>query len=175
MRITDTKTSLTAARLRKILRYDPKTGIFRWRISPVGIVPAGSVAGTVKPKNGYRLIGIGRRYFLAHRLAWLYVHGEWPPGRLDHKDTNGDHNWIGNLRPATQVQNCGNRTISRHNTSGYKGVSHGVGRYSKDKWRARIQMNGKRLFLGNYDTPQEAHAAYVKKARELYGEFANGG
>lgn len=97
---------LTAARLRELLDYDPVTGIFTWKTSFRGTA-AGSVAGCVESRGYRRIRVVGRRYRASH-LAWLYVHGEWPPDQLDHKDNIRDHDWIDNLRPATNAQNGAN-------------------------------------------------------------------
>lgn len=127
----------------------------------------GEIAGSID-SDGYIRIAVMKRRYPAHRLAWFYVHGEWPCGLLDHKDTIRHHNWIDNLRIATPSQNLANIKRARNNTSGFKGVTYGK---KARKWYAQIRR-GKRYRLGPYETPQEAHAAYVTKATELYGEFA---
>ena len=71
---------LTAERLRQLLYYAPETGLFYWRLSQ-GSVAAGTEAGTWHG-NGYRKIHINGVPHLAHRLAWLYVHGEHPTGEI---------------------------------------------------------------------------------------------
>lgn len=165
------RTNLTAARLREVLSYNPDTGEFRWReqLGPRSVV--GAIAGAMVGE-GYWEIQIEGRCYKAHRLAWLHVHGVWPPARLDHKDTIRHHNWIDNLRLATNSQNCGNGKRRKTNTSGYKGVSFDK---KEGKWRATIYLNYKQMFLGYFETPEAAHAAYVAKAKELFGEFANNG
>ena len=163
------KTGLTAERLRELLDYDPATGIFRWRVAPARCVQAGAIAGYVGAK-GYRRVMIGGRNYQAHRLAWLYVHGQWPPGELDHEDRSPDRNAVENLRPATQSQNGANQKRASNNTSGYKGVSRLNG-----KWRAQVKVNGRMRYIGCYDTPEDAHAAYCKIAAEVFGEFFSPG
>lgn len=165
------ESALTVERIRDLLDYDSVTGIFRWRVSRGGKALAGSIAGEVK-ETGYRKIMINQRHYFAHRLAWLYVHGEWPTGDLDHRDTEPDHNWIDNLRPATETQNLGNMRRPSRNTSGFKGVSY-VHRLRK--WRAQIQTGYDKFHLGVFPTAEEAHAAYMAKAKELFGAFANKG
>ena len=90
---------LEALRLRELLSYDPDTGLFRWSKNK-GSKDAGELAGCVSPK-GYILIGIDGCLYLAHRLAWLYVHGEFPEKDIDHRDQDKSNNRICNLRLAT--------------------------------------------------------------------------
>lgn len=68
---------LTQCRLRELLSYDPDRGIFVWRVKAARNTIIGSEAGRIS-SGGYREIGVGGRLYFAHRLAWLYVHGEWP-------------------------------------------------------------------------------------------------
>src|SRR3990167_10880186 len=159
---------LTAERLRELLDYDPQTGVFIWLRSHSNQIKAGAVAGSPN-ERGYLRITIDGCSYRAHRLAWLYVYGEWPPGRLDHQDTISDHNWISNLRPATQSQNMGNTCRGKNNTSGFKGVS-----WCKIKrlWRARIKVDYHERSLGYFTNAEDAHTAYCIAAAEAFGEFA---
>lgn len=159
---------LTAERLREKLDYDPNAGIFRWRSSGNSRVGSGSVAGTPH-SMGYVQITIDKKHYFAHRLAWLYVYGEWPPGQLDHRDAIRSHNRIENLRPATQSQNLANQRRRAYSRSGFKGVSW---HDATNKWRAMIRKDGRIISLGLYATPAEAHQAYISKAIELFGNFA---
>lgn len=147
--------------LKKYLDYDPDTGIFRWKL-PRGRAPKGAVAGVTRD-DSYVLIGILGTHYYAHRLAWLYVTGEWPVKFIDHKNCNPNDNRIENLREATHAQNLQNRRAST--CTGFKGV-----RPDKGKWMARINEK----YIGVYNTPEEAHAAYLAAAKERYGEFAKG-
>lgn len=165
-----TASLLTQERLRDLLDYDPATGVFRWKRRRRQF-ESGSIAGTIL-SDGYREIMIDCRHYKAHRLAWFYVHGEWPNGDLDHKDTHRDHNWIDNLRPATDSQNHANQRRNSNNTSGFKGVSF---ESRSGKWRAAISADRRVIKLGRFSTPEEAHAAYMAKALELFGQYANDG
>jgi hypothetical protein len=101
-------TKLTAQRLRELFHYDPDTGIFTWRVKPrKGCVQIADIAGHVN-HTGYRSIKIDQRAYRAHRLAWLYMYGVWPPGDLDHDNTIKDDNRLVNLREATDPQNQAN-------------------------------------------------------------------
>jgi hypothetical protein len=112
---------LTADRLRELLEYDPETGVFRWKEARAPNAKAGDEAGFIH-RDGYRYIRIGQRQYAAHRLAWLYVTGEWPASHLDHRDMERTNNSLGNLRPASHSQNQANRPKQANNTSGFKGV-----------------------------------------------------
>lgn len=158
---------LTQARLHEFLNYDPDTGLFTWRMQRAYRFKIGDRAGT--SWNGYILIGVDGIRYKGHRLAWLYVHGEWPDGNLDHIDCDRSNNRIANLRLATRTQNGGNSRKSKRNTSGFKGVS-----WNKDtgRWMANIQFNARPTYLGLFDTREAAHAAYCEAAQKHFGEFA---
>jgi hypothetical protein len=158
--------TVTAKRVAEMLDYDPVTGKFVWLQSIAKCVIVGTPAGSVT-RNGYVRISIGRRGYLAHRLAWLFVHGEWPEGQLDHIDGNKQHNAIGNLRIANISQNRANSKASVTNKSGFKGVF-----FLKGRWLASIKHRGQSKHLGCFDTPEKAHAAYVIAAKNIHGDFA---
>jgi hypothetical protein len=164
-----TKPLVTHRRLLELLTYDPLTGLFRWRIRPSGRIGAGEIAGNINPE-GYRSMSLDRRFYKAHRLAWFYVHGVWPPEQLDHINRQRDDNRIANLRLATNQQNNANSVRQRNNTSGFKGVY-----FHKQKWRAMIGISGKRVHIGFFSTPEIAHAAYLEKSREVFGDFSHDG
>lgn len=145
------------------LSYDPSTGLFTW-LQQCGRVKKGEVAGTVNGK-GYVQIRIKGRIYLAHRLAWLCVHGELPASLLDHINMDKQDNRIANLRLSNKSQNSQNTLTSAANTSGYKGVS-----WSKqfNKWRASIKLNQKSKHLGLFDSKEDANAAYCKAAQTMH-------
>jgi HNH endonuclease/AP2 domain len=163
------RSRLTRARLRELLRYNPKTGQFRWRKRSAGGVRHDLSAGYVALHQDRRRIGIDGRVYSAHQLAWFYKTGRWGRPTIDHRDGDATNNRWNNLRRATRSQQSANRRRPRHNTSGYKGVTLHRG---PGKWRATIRINGKFKHLGTFTSPQEAHAAYVKAARKDHGEFA---
>lgn len=152
---------LTAAYLQSILDYDPKTGVFRWKVKLARANP-GDVAGRIN-SNGYWRISIQRRDYGAHRLAWLYVYGRLPERQLDH--INGDRldNRLANLREATHSQNMQNLKRFRNNTSGYQGV-----RKHKGKWQARICVDRHVHHLGSFRTAEDAAAAYAEAKARLH-------
>lgn len=160
-----TERVLTAERLRTVLSYDHETGIFLWKVALSRCIKVGAVAGA-RHVEGYLVIWVDGRSYKAHRLAWLYVHGEWPP-RLDHEDGVKNNNRLANLRVATYSQNSANTGRYRNNTSGFKGVH-----FLEGKWAAQIRKEGKKHYLGRYETPQAAHDVYCKAAEAMFGTFA---
>lgn len=159
---------LTAELLRQELSYDPDTGEFVRRKKSKGRQPQKCNVGTISP-HGYQQIRVLYTRYHAHRLAWLYVHGDWPSGYLDH--INGDtlDNRMENLRVVTKAQNSANQGKQCRNTSGHKGVYWDKNR---GKWTVQIGVNRRYKYLGRYDTVEEAAQAYAKGAALLHGEFA---
>lgn len=154
---------LTADRLREILAYDPETGVFTWKVRTANCVRVGDVAGSFDDK-GYIKIKIDGRMHKAHRLAWLYVHGVWPKSGIDHVNSVRDDNRSANLREATQAENMQNERVSRsNNKTGFLGVAPSYG-----KFQAQIWVGGKKMHIGTFDTPEEAHAAYLAAKREFH-------
>lgn len=160
---------LTASLLRELLSYDPETGVLRWRVKIARSTVIGSVAGTTIA-GGYCLIRmLGKQAFYAHRLAYLYMVGEWPPEQIDHIDRDPSNNRWNNLRISNQTQNMGNARKPDHNTSGIKGVSFDKRR---QKWRAYIVVARKQRALGYFEHKHDAATAYARAATETFGEFA---
>ena len=159
---------LTQERLKELLHYCPISGVFTWKVSR-GTAKRGGIAGFLNPRE-YEKIKIDGKAYFAHRLAWLYVHGAVPSRCVDH--VNGVHwaNRILNLRMATSQQNARNRCVHKNSRSQLKGV-----RPSGKRWNARIWLDGRGVSLGQYDTPEEAHAAYVVAATAAHGDFFNPG
>lgn len=145
------------------LSYDSESGIFRWRKGGRGGRSAGQIAGS-KMNVGYISIALKGDSYLAHRLAWLYFYGVWPPRFLDHVDGVRDNNAIANLRDCSRADNARNRGTS-------KGWSMSR-RLKKRKYRAEICYQGKRIHLGCFATSEEARAAYLDGTKKYFGEFS---
>jgi hypothetical protein len=159
---------LTQARLKELLDYDPETGTFIWKVNRGGRPLMGTQAGTINGR-GYRVIRICRRRYQASHIAWLAMNGYLPKEEMDHINGDPADNRISNLRPVTRFQNQWNTGIHKNHSGTLKGAYfHKL----SGKWRAQIMKHRKLHYLGLFDTPEEAHAAYDRKARELFGEFA---
>jgi hypothetical protein len=170
---------MTKIQLMDLASYDPETGNFTWKQRPRNLFKsaqahsswntryAGKNAGNVRT-DGYVSIRIFTQSYLAHRLAWLYMTGNWPAEMIDHEDGVRNNNKWGNLRTATPSQNGYNTGPHINNKSGFKGVY----RYRDSvRWQASIRTDKGRKWLGIYDTPEEAHAAYAKATKLHHGEF----
>lgn len=156
--------TLTVEQLRDALDYDAETGVFVWKIRPSKAVKAGDVAGCTEKRIGYITIGIAKRIYKAHRLAWLHAHGEWPKGLIDHINGDKADNRITNLRDVFADGNSQNvRKPNRRNKSGFMGVI-----WYQNKWRASMSVNGKSKWLGDYSTPEEAHQVYLEAKRTYH-------
>jgi len=140
---------ITWKELIKQVYYNTITGIFIWKISKRGI------AGT-KSKDGYITITINYKPYLAHILAWFYVHGYWPENMIDHKDQIKHHNWIKNLREATNSSNQQNRGNPKNNTSGIKGVCWVK---ERKKWMSYIYVKTRLKNIGYYKSFDNAVCA----------------
>ena len=158
---------ITADHLRKLLRYDPESGNLYWLVRQ-GRCSPGELAGAENPDR-YRRVGVEGRLYLAHRLIWLWMTGEWPKAQIDHIDCNRENNKWDNLREARPSQNMANTGKQKNNSTGYKGVyldkRDGV-------YYARVQFNGRAISFGRFNDPYKAHLAYVAGLTALHGPFA---
>ena len=170
--MNELREAVTQEMVRELLDYDAESGVMTWRRRHNGTPQwnaryAGTRAGN-KTTGGYIAIQVAKRLYLAHRLAWLWVYGQWPQGEMDHINCVKDDNRITNLRLATRGQNEWNKHTNSRNSSGFKGVTSRDGR----RWSAKIRDNYRIIRLGNFDTPEEAHEAYAEAAKALRGDFA---
>ena len=162
MRLQNT---ITQKRLQELLSYDPETGLFINLTQRRGPAKKGSIAGC-KRHNGYIYIKIDGKQYRAHRLAWLYVHGNFSGKDLDHINEIKTDNRIVNLRLATNQENGHNvSNPSINNTSGFLGVTW---HKQYQKWQAQITTNGKYKHLGYFNTAEEAYKTYLKAKREFH-------
>ena len=154
--------TISLSEMRSWLSYDPETGKFT-RLNGYKV---GQEAGYVA-KDGYIYISLlGKKYY-AHLLAWWFTHGEWPCGYIDHINRVKSDNRASNLRIVTARENKLNMGMMKTNKSGLKGVVK-----KGNRWRAGITVNYKKVWLGYYETPEEAHAAYCEATQKHGGEYA---
>ena len=155
------ETNLTAARLRELLHYNQETGVFTWISSAPRL--RRFLGRTVRHKvtSGYIACTIDGTSYVAHRLAWLYVHGEWPPQWLDHINGVKDDNRIANLRPCTPSEN-------QQNLSARSGALGTRWHPTTKRWLAAIKLHGKCKHLGSYASQAEAHAAYLAAKAQIH-------
>lgn len=178
--------------LNEMFTYDPETGNLFWKERPKHHFPnikgwisfnskfAGQIAGYRETRRGTPVrisvrVKMNRttHLFGAHRIIYHIMGLVIPDGlEIDHKDTNPYNNRWDNLRLATRAQNAAN--LKKHRTRKHMHLPKGVSTKRK-KFRSQIGFRGKPINLGSFDTPEEAHAAYTAKAKELYGEFARSG
>ena len=147
-------TFTTAERLREQLEYSPETGLFS---------RDGREVGSVNKALGYVSTSIDGVTYMAHRLAWLYVHGEWP-AIIDHINGDRTDNRLVNLRSSTSsINNQNRRTASKRSKSGVLGVC-----WDRGRWVAHIMTDRKRKNLGRFKTIDEAQTAYLVAKRQLH-------
>lgn len=162
---------ITQKRLKEVLDYNPKTGMFAWKI-PTGRRKKIGVSAGYLCQSGYIEIGVDKKRYKAHRLAWFYMYGEFPKGEIDHINNCRSDNRICNLKLSTRSKNLKNHSgLYKTNTSGVTGVSHckNNGNWT---WKAFIASEGKQIHLGYFDNMKDAVVAR-KEAEKKYGFTIN--
>lgn len=150
-----------------LFTYSPDSGLFFWR-KPAPARRRGQPAGCITSR-GYVCIQVHKSQYLAHRLAWFYIHGKWPDRFIDHANGNPSDNRIENLREADHCENGYNRRRRNDCGSGIKGVSLCP---QTQMWKAGIQVNKKYHHLGRFTNKTAAAEAYRSAAHRLCGAFA---
>jgi hypothetical protein len=165
--------------LRRVLSYDLETGELRWRIRPPAHFSsaaqwhlwnarfAGRTAGSCC--DGYLRLTLtieGKLVSLyVHRVAWALKTGAWPLEEVDHRNGDGYDNRFSNLRLGTHAENQQNRIARYDNASGLVGATWNKG---DEKWQAQIFVGGRSHYLGQFNTPEAAHAAYLEAKQRLH-------
>lgn len=158
--------------LKKLFIYNPDTGHFTRKGSVMGLASKEDMlAGHTHQKRGYHIILIDGKSYQAHKLAWLYMTGEFPEEGLeiDHKNNNRSDNTWSNLRLATKNQNNHNASLRYDSPIGIKGITIRAGSYI-----ARIRNNTK-LYEKSFNSLEEAKTWLDTKRKELHLDFANFG
>jgi hypothetical protein len=156
---------------------DPEAGTLTWKARPREHFSSlrghmtwnarysGKVAGFAMPA-GYRVVSVDSRHYQAHRVIWEMMIGPIPDGMLiDHRDKDPRNNNIRNLRLATRTENNRNCGAKRIGLKGATPLPSGL-------YRSQIMKDRKNIYLGEFPTEEEAHAAYCRASRDLHGEFS---
>jgi len=140
---------LTLSTLRASIDYDAETGVFTRNGCPIGRVY----------RRGYIMVQLLGETYLAHRLAWFYVHGEHPTRNIDHINGVKSDNRIVNLRECNQSENQQNRRLSS---------VRGCYKRRNGRWTAQIMIGYRSKKLGTYDTEQQAREAYLAAKLKMH-------
>ena len=109
------KAAITYEELINLLSYNPDTGYFYWKSKPNKKIVVGQLAGYTRyTTQGYTFTRLNKIAYQAHRLAWLYVYGEWPKHFIDHKNGIRNDNRIKNLRDVSAKENSLNNNSRRY-------------------------------------------------------------
>lgn len=130
--------------LLSFLHYNPDTGDFTWLVSTAQRVKVGDIAGGYT--HGYKRIVLCGQNYAAHRLAFLYMTGSFPPEQVDHINGVRDDNRWSNLRAVSQGTNLKNQAMKSNNTVGVSGVWR-----KKQSWRVDVMGDGKRYRISFSD------------------------
>lgn len=148
------------------LHYDPKTGIFTWKINKLKL-KKGKEAGFFAPSKGYKYIRLYNKEYPSHRLAWFYMTKIWPEKSIGFKNKDSQDLRFLNLMHCDHYDLQSNRRTSQYLT----GTSFRKEKKSKP-WNARIYKNGKAICLGYFATEREAHRIYLKAKKEIKFELS---
>jgi hypothetical protein len=151
-RVVYTDIAQLCAFARMTMHYDASTGEMARRLVGGKLKKVGNLNG-----DGYVVVKFNWRQFRLHRLAWLMVHGDWPKGEIDHINGRKADNRLHNLRDVPPALNQQNKwDASLRSTTGMRGVSK-----AGNKFKAQLSAEGRDIYLGLYDTVEQAHAAYL--------------
>lgn len=153
---------MNKSKLNNLFHYH--NGKLYWKVVPSRKFKVGMEAGCFDVNDKYWKIKINYKSYRRHRLVYAFHTDEWPD-MIDHKDGDKSNDKIENLRPS-------NASLNTHNSSktwgeaGYRGVLR-----HRNKWLAQIYVNGKRIYLGLSDTPEEASQKYEQYKEEYVKQF----
>lgn len=167
--------TLSVIQIRKLISYDPLTGVLTWLTRPVSMFPSEKYAKIWNTKNagkpalsslrehGYLGGNVLGRFHYAHRVAWAIVTGEWPD-QIDHDNGDRTDNRLTNMVEGGQSDNAKNMAQRSDNRSGVTGVSWDKRRCM---WHARVKEHGKYRNLGHYHCIANAAMVRHQIAREM--------
>lgn len=148
-------------KIEDLITYNPETGEFKW-LDNTGKKnkewfqpkPRG-----MKNKTYVRCqsININKKWYSPHRLAWYLMKGYWPL-QIDHINRNALDNKFLNLREVTNKENSENRQGKGWQKQG-------------KKYRTKIVVDGQQIYLGTYDTPEEAQTVYLEAKKKYHKAY----
>jgi hypothetical protein len=157
------KSRPTQARLKELFDYDPNTGTVTRKVATTNAVKVGDQLKR-KDSNGYIQVSVDSRLYTLHRLIWVWVHGKYPDGQIDHINRIRDDNRLCNLREVTLAQNMLNKSVYTNNWTGTPGVYWHA---RSCKWIACISVKSRRIHLGYFSSMEVAKETYLK-AKKAY-------
>ena len=150
-------------RVRQLFDYDPDTGLLTWKVQVSNRIRIGSVVKSVS-SEGYIQVGVDGQRRLAHHVVWAWWYGTELVGDIDHINRDRKDNRISNLRDVSRSDNLLNAEYA--NSTGFAGVA----KVASGRFAAGIHVKRARVYIGTYDTAEQAHLAYVERHIQLYGE-----
>jgi hypothetical protein len=154
---------ISAEEARRLFSYNPDSGEVVRAVTTATRAKAGDVVGSFD-LYGYKTVRVAKRSYKLHRLIWLLVYGRWPAGDVDHINGIRDDNRLCNLRDVTRQTNLQNQRTA----NGRTGLLGAYFDRRKGTFYARISMKNKAIHLGTFNTPEEAHAAYINAKRQMH-------
>lgn len=166
---------ITFERANELLHYGPSSGKLFWKKTTTNRVKAGDEAGSFCKSTGYINVFIDGQGYTLHRIAILLATGIYDKTvQVDHVDHDRGNNRLNNLRVVSRAENMRNQSLRNTNKTGVTGVSVRYTRKGTKRYTANIMYNYKSIFLGNYDTLEEAATARLQ-AEIKYGFHPNRG
>jgi hypothetical protein len=163
---------MAAEHAKMYFNYDSTTGDLVWKFNTgkKNMIGKAAASKSVDASGCTRLsVRIHKRVYSVPKVIWAITYGVWPDGDVDHINGVTTDNRLKNLRQASRTENLGNSRMHRNNKCGRKGVHWCT---QRKKWKACVIKNRKKYHAGFHNDVESAAAAYLAKARQLYGDFA---
>lgn len=142
--------------------------LFEYRDGSIFWKKSGLKAGCIDGSTGYVKVKCGGKMYYAHRIIWMMHKGQTNT-TIDHINGNPSDNRLENLREASKSQNQSNQKKSSKNTTGHKNVFFVP---KLNRWRVRVQIDGKRTDFGYHDSVEAAVIASEQARNQIHKEFA---